>query len=463
MDEAVVVINFEGWRRDKEILAKLMEWEIDTIIIDEAHNLKSTTSAAFKNVKALVTCDNVCGRCSGHIRGLYDPEALKGNPSKKIPRPCPSCGWKIGERKRVEKSNPLEDLLVTRSVKRLCLTTGTPILNSPLDLFALLHLLDPVLFSTRTRFETAFLTSNHHSGKWEWRPGALQSLKPLIEGRFIARTREDAGIKLPPQNQHVIRVELNQAEYPLQYRTIQQISEAAHVQLDSGASMTIMHLIALITRKRQANVWPGGIEIRDLDKESPTFGEVIFSVGDEVRESVKMDALMENALRFHDEGHRQVVFSQFSTALDELETRLSDAGLRVAKLTGKTSPKMREQIKSNFYAAKGEEPRWDVLLCNYKAGGTGLNLTAATKTHILDEEWNPGKRDQAYGRNNRMGQTRETEVYIYRIPGTIDTWMSNLIRFKERIIEGFEDTMQGEQEESMMESLKKMLQDGEVL
>ena len=221
--------------------------------------------------------------------------------------------------------------------------------------------------------------------------------------------------------------------------------------------MTIMHLIALITRKRQANVWPAGIELRDSE------GNVVFSVGEEVRESCKIDVALDQILQIHNEGRRQVVFSQFTTALQGFKEVLEEAGLRVALLTGATPRKQRDEIKNNFYLAKGEEPRWDIVLCNYKTGGTGLNLTAATATHIIDEEWNPGKRDQAYARTDRIGQELENDVYIYRIPASIDTWMSNTIHRKEQMVSAFQDTMGDEGVEMSAESLSEAMRTGEIL
>jgi SNF2 family DNA or RNA helicase len=249
---------------------------------------------------------------------------------------------------------------------------------------------------------------------------------------------------------------LDKQEYPLQHRTITQLSKAASILLDSGQRMTVMHLIALVTRKRQANVWPGGIEMKDDD------GNVVFSVGDEVQESVKMDAVTENIAKFHKEGHRQVVFSQFKTALAEMERRLKGLGYRVVRLDGDTPEALRAEIKTNFYRAKEETPKWDILLANYKTGGVGLNLTSITKTHILDEEWNPGKRDQAYARSARMGQLEETDVYVYRIPGTIDTWMSNTIYRKEKLISEFTDVVL-EKEEDIMTNLMDAIESGEIL
>ncbi len=447
--DAVVVVNFEIWRKDKDLLAKLMSWQIDTMIVDEAHNLKNTGTSNFKYIEMLVKVDNVCPKCKGPLKGLHDAD-------KKL-KPCPSCGWRKGELTPVRYSYKLDEWLSSKSMKNVCFTTGTPILNSPMDIYALLHLCDPMLFARKSQFLQSFCIQNHHSGKIEFRDGQLDNLKPLIAGRFIARTREDAGIVLPAQRKHIVRVDMDRELYPKQHKIVRQLSERAQIMLDSGESMTIMHLIALITRKRQANVWPAGIELKNAE------GDVVFSVGEEVRESCKIDVALDQILQIHNEGRRQVVFSQFTTALQGFKDVLEEAGLRVALLTGATPRKQRDEIKNNFYLAKNEEPKWDIVLCNYKTGGTGLNLTSATATHIIDEEWNPGKRDQAYARTDRIGQELENDVYIYRIPASIDTWMSNTIHRKEQMVSAFNDTMGDEVVEMSAESLSEAMRTGEVL
>jgi len=448
-EEACVVVNYEIWRKDKDLLAKFMDWQTDTIIVDEAHNLKNTATSNFRYIEMLMKIDNVCPKCKQHIKGLYGDD-------KKL-KPCWSCGWKKGELTPVRYAYKLDEWLSSKSVKNVCFTTGTPILNSPMDIYALLHLCDPMLFARKSQFLQTFCTQNYASGKFEFRAGQLDNLRPLISGRFIARTREDAGIVLPVQRKHVVRVDLDPEVYKDQYKIVRQLSERAQIMLDSGESMTIMHLISLITRKRQANVWPAGIELKNAE------GEVIFSVGQEVKESVKLDVALEQILAIHAEGRRQVVFSQFSTALVGFSEILKANGLRVALLTGATPRKERQEIKDNFYEAKKEEPKWDIILCNYKTGGTGLNLTSATATHIVDEEWNPGKRDQAYARTDRIGQTLENDVYIYRIPASIDTWMSNTIHRKEQMVSAFQDTMTDEGVDMTFESLSEAMRTGEVL
>lgn len=453
-DEMVLVCNFEIWRRDRALLARMVGWMPDTVIVDEAHNMKNTASANYDYVRTLVLADNTCARCGGHIYGLRD--------DNRKPKPCPTCGWKTKEDPGYEYASQTDEILATKSVKHFLGTTGTPILNEPGDLFPLLHLCEPKLFKYKTTFYDTYCTLNPFNNKYDFADGALDNLKPLIKSRFLARGYKDAGVELPKNRVHVIPVELDRKKYPKQAKVIDQITKFAMIQLESGQTMTIMHLIAIMTRKRQANVWPGGIEIRETNKDSRDYGKVLFSVGSEVRESAKMDALIENVLEKRKGGHRQVVFSQFRTALAELEDRLQRKGISVVRFDGSTPEKRRQEIKNNFYAAKGEAPKWEVVLAHYKTGGTGLNLTGATVTHILDEEWNPGKRDQGYRRTYRMGQTEETEVFVYRIPGSIDSWLSNIIHRKEQIVNGFNGILSDDTDIDSR-SLLQAMKDGEIL
>jgi SNF2 family DNA or RNA helicase len=453
-DEGIIVVNYEIWRQDKDVLAKLMGWQPDTMAADEAHVMKNIRTAFFRDVFMLTMVDNLCPECGGLLKGLYEP-GPRG--TRKVPRPCESCGWRIGDPESRRYANPLEHELRTKSVKHVMLTTGTPILNSPEDLFPLLHFCDPILFPNAKEFLAVYCTHNYHSGKWEFRGGALKHLKPLISGRFLQRTKEDVGIELPARRVHVVAVDLDETTHPLQYRTIRQLTKAAMILLESGQKAVMMHLITLIMRKRQANVWPGGIEIKDNE------GNVIFSVGEEVQESAKLDAALEILRWAEAQGRRTVVFSQFKTALAELERRVDAAGIRVTRLDGDTPKRLRDQIKSNFYRALGETPKWDAVLANYATGGVGLNLTSCTVTIILDEEWNPGKRDQAYDRTHRIGQEEESDVFVLRMPRTIDVWMANTIHRKEQLVDGFTGTMKGSETELTAEALAAAIESGEVL
>ena len=148
-----------------------------------------------------------------------------------------------------------------------------------------------------------------------------------------------------------------------------------------------------------------------------------------------MDSILEHAVEHSDE--RQVVFSQFSTALVELEQRFIEAGFTAVRLDGSTPKGVRTKVKSNFYRAKEEKPLWDIVLVNYKTGGAGLNLTSCTVTHLLDSEWNPGNEDQALHRTYRIGQEEETTVYRYLTPKTIDIRLEAIKRRKRKLVDAF--------------------------
>jgi SNF2 family DNA or RNA helicase len=221
------------------------------------------------------------------------------------------------------------------------------------------------------------------------------------------------------------------------------------VILDNGESAEIPAMIAVITRLRQAACFPAGIEMKitqkmfDMDPRFPV-GHVYFRAPLDTP-SIKLDMAEDKLEREVKAGHRSVVFSQFKTALADLEKRLTKRGLRVARFDGDTKQNTRIDIKRDFLrSATGESPdnyKYDVVLVNYKTGGVGLNFTDATYMLCLDEEWNPGKNTQAWARICRIGQTEETRVDIMRIEKSIDMWMKTLNEMKQAIINGFEQVI----------------------
>lgn len=447
MESAILVVNYEMFRRDTDSLVKVLAWQADTMIVDEAHNMKAVKTANFKIVQRLFFTDNTCESCGGLILGLS--------------KPCKRCNhiqYLSGLTASQKRELTLSEWLANKSVQNTLLLTGTPLLNSPVDLYPLFHLTQPTLFPTLEGFKKTFLKPSHAEGtrKLVFKRDGLEQLMPYIKDFYLARKLEDVGERtevdgmsgirlpngqfLPDQHERIVRVDIDPERYPLQLRTIKQVSEQARLVLSSGETHTLMHMISIILRKRQANVWPGGIEIKD-----PNTGNLILKVGSEVQESAKMDECLEQILAYHEHGHRQVVFSQFRTALEEFEKRVRAAGLRVARFDGSTPRALRDEIKSNFYRAKNEPAKWDVVLVHYRTGGAGVNLTAATITHVLDEEWNDGKKQQGYGRTHRIGQTESTEVLVYRIPNSIDTFMANLIRMKAKLSNDLRNRLTNEQ------------------
>jgi len=262
-------------------------------------------------------------------------------------------------------------------------------------------------------------------------------------------------VEIPKQSIQVHELEMDPELYPKQWEAYQILKKKSSLIVDdmlaedeNKAAMPVLYMIALITRLRQMSVWPAGIEFRH-----PKTKELLFKT--DVTESVKLDYIIDregNGLApqlINDEQERVVLFSQFKQPLIELERRLLAAGISVVRYDGDTPSDLRQRIQIDFdrkYQSEGKPHRWDIVLGHYKTGGTGINLNAATQMIILDEEWNPGKEDQAYGRIDRMGQNEETTVHVLRNTGTIDEWMANLIAQKREMIEGFETQVDLQQE-----------------
>ena len=132
--------------------------------------------------------------------------------------------------------------------------------------------------------------------------------------------------------------------------------------------------------------------------------------------AAKLDAFLELARELRDGGHRALVFSQFTDFLAIVRDRLAEEGFDHLYLDGSTPAKERERLVGAFQRGDGG----DLFLVSLKAGGTGLNLTAADYVVLLDPWWNPAVEDQAADRAHRIGQTRPVTVYRLVAAGTVE-------------------------------------------
>jgi SNF2 family DNA or RNA helicase len=434
-EQFVIVVNYSSWRKDKTLIPDLINLRFDTIVMDEAHEMKNTSTSAYRGVREIVLAENCCPRCSGEVKR----QATEDNWDSFLK--CTACAWD-------SLSDPDWEFGDRCSAKMVTPMSGTVILNKPQDLFALLSLVDPVNFRQVKDFLRVYCMQDMYTGKWRFKPGGLDTLKHKLSGRYIARE----GVKTPGQKIYTHDLVMDPSLYPDQWKVITQLSKHAQILLDSGKKMNILATIALITRKRQANVWPAGIQLKDEE------GNVVFNVGEEVTESIKIDKCVQYSEgewqgllpEFTEEGDmdlgsRVVVFSQFKGPLKELERRCALAGIKAVRFDGDTPDSVRDQVKLDFdrkYCEaegynNGNGPKWQVLLANYKTGGVGLNFTSATEMIELDQEWNPGKEDQARGRIDRMGQVEHTNVHVINVERTIDAWMNALNDEKASLIDGF--------------------------
>lgn len=389
--EFTVVTNYESLWKDSSWLGHI-EW--DVMLIDEAHNIKNDQGLTFGALDAF-------------------------------------------------------------TYKNCVPITATSILNSPKDMFTSLHLIDPETFDDSYYFLNAYC-EQLDNGKWVFKPGGEKALMHNMKGRIIKRTFEEAGVYLPKQTVQEVLIPVNRVPEE-QFTIMSQIKNYAEIELETGEHTSINAMIAVITRERQAAVYPAGIEIKVTEKmlldnpALPPVGTVIFKVPDNIP-SIKLDMAEDKLERVVKSGKRCVVFSQFKTALTDLERRLNARGIRVVRFDGDTNKATRLEVKRDFLRpASGErksEYKYEVVLANYKTGGVGLNFTDATYMLCLDEEWNPAKNRQAWARIHRLGQSEETTVDILRIEKAIDMWMKTLNEQKQAIVEGFESEI------NMIESLK---------
>lgn len=429
-NNVIVFVNYEALR-DAGVIEHLKSIRFDTIIADEAHKMKNSASLAFKSMKRLVYDVNICPQCT---EGREFAEDEKGTTFL-----CKACGF-LFEPKHVSREYGC-------SVQRVWPMTGTPILNSPEELFTLLYLIDKDMFSSESAFLNAYCVKQ--GNRWRFTVGGEKALMEKIATFFLRRTPDMAGVTFPEQTETFYELELKESEYPQQYAFYKLLKERALMELAEGKIVGVINAMALLTRLRQAIVYPYGIVTRD-----PETGDIVDRC--DITESVKMDWSqdMVKSIMNEDDTNACIVFSQFKPGLRELARRFNNMGIRAVVMDGDTAKHTRDAIKADFDSKvtdiESPNRRWDVVLANYKVGGAGLNLTRANHTIILDEEWNPGMIDQAYGRNNRLDSKRPSYVHVPQVKATVDRRLRSIIMSKADMLEGFE----GEAEQrSAVESL----------
>lgn len=424
-EDFVLVVSYSTWRIDLGIVEQILKLSPDMVIADEAHYVKSRETKAFRGLRRLANGNIRCTTC-GAMKPPYEPG--------KVFVCCNEPNYEY-------------------EVSNLILMTGTPLVNKPQDLFSLLTIIEPERYQEERKFLDAYCRQDPWTQKWYFRDGGLDVLIKHLSSKFVARTREDAGIVLPPQDVIVHEYDFDEKKYPKQAEVIRNLREKAILVLDKkddfGQAMVLpqQYVLQLITRQRQAMCWPDGIQFLD-----PESGAVLYRA-DAGGESMKADIvedlikeITENGERDENGvwiGERVVVFSQFKPNLEELKRRLRAAGIEAETFNGDTPNYIRDRIKEDVDrdATDPKKAKYQVILAHYKVGGVGLNMTGVTNMIVMDEYWNPAGRDQAYARIDRMGQTEDTKVHVIRINKSIDTWMAQLIEEKEEMINGFESQM----------------------
>jgi len=270
--------------------------------------------------------------------------------------------------------------------------TGTPLENSLMDLWSLLSLTAPGLYPRPDVFTKTY-RKPIESGE---RPELLDLLRRRIRPLMLRRTKEQVALDLPPKQIQVLPLEPHPVHRHIYDRHLQRERQRVLGLLEDPESNRVAILTAL-TRLRQLALDPALVDPAHADKATPA----------------KVDFLVDQLRELAAEGHRALVFSQFTGFLRGVEAALARAGLHTAYLDGST--KDRQAVVDDF--RQGDAV---AFLISLKAGGFGLTLTEADYVFVLDPWWNPAAEAQAIDRAHRIGQSRPVTVYRLVSAGTIE-------------------------------------------
>ena len=269
----------------------------------------------------------------------------------------------------------------------LCLT-GTPLENHLGELWALMDVALPGLLGGQQAFRQRFRLPIEEHGDRERQQLLARRVAPFL----LRRTKAEVAAELPPKTELVQYVELEGQQRAL-YESIRVSMHKRIRQLVAKQGMARSHIQFLdaLLKLRQACIDPRLVK---LDKAAG------------IRDSAKLAWLRETLPQLLEEGRKLLVFSQFTEVLGLVELELKTLKVTYVKLTGQT--RKRQQAIDSFQ--NGEVP---VFLISLKAGGSGLNLTAADVVIHLDPWWNPAVEAQASDRAHRIGQDKP--VFVYKL------------------------------------------------
>jgi SNF2 family DNA or RNA helicase len=284
--------------------------------------------------------------------------------------------------------------------------TGTPIENSLMELWSIFDFIMPGYLFDEKRF------SVRYHKRLNEEPEVLQELNKLIKPFILRRRKKDVLKELPEKIEKKLIVELNDEQkkiYGIYAKHVMDLIEDK-VKHDEFKNSKI-EILSYITKLRQLCLDPSII------------------VNEYTGGSGKIEALVELLHQSTEEGHRILVFSQFTSVLMNIGKRISEEGISYSYLDGSIPSEKRMNLVKDFN--EGEN---SVFLISLKAGGTGLNLTSADIVIHFDPWWNPAVEDQATDRAHRIGQENVVEVIKIIAKGTIEEKVLSLQEEKKKLI-----------------------------
>lgn len=284
--------------------------------------------------------------------------------------------------------------------------TGTPLENHLGELWNLFRFINPGLLGTSDQFNLRFAGPIERTQDKYAEAGARLRLRRLIQPFILRRTKTQVLAELPPRTEIVLPVELTQEETAL-YESLRRDAIEKLAALEAPEGQKSIQILAEMMKLRRACCNPSLVapELGLQSSKLTVFGRLL-------------DDLLENR-------HKVLVFSQFVDHLTLIRKHLDARGIAYQYLDGATPMQERKKRVDAFQAGQG-----DVFLISLKAGGVGINLTAADYVIHMDPWWNPAVEDQASDRAHRMGQQRPVTIYRLVARHTIEEGIVELHKHK---------------------------------
>lgn len=324
-------------------------------------------------------------------------------------------------------SQNYKSIVSIKSKHKLALT-GTPIENGIADLWAICSFIMPNYLSTYNYFMHFF----------EWpivydnSVLKLNVLRKITSPFIIRRLKADVLESLPPKLEEIISIEMNEEQADI----YQQYTSKYKAILDDNENITKLELLTMIIRLRQVAIDP-----RLLDEHNVA--------------GTKIKTIVNLTKQIVASGEKVIIFSQFLTYIEFLVDEFDKAGIKTLLFTGQTSQEQRQLAIDEF----NNNDEYQVILITLRAGGTGLNLTAANNVILADPWWNKSVENQATDRAHRLGQTKTVNVYRIITANSIEYKIMRIQDSKSSISASILDPESNELDQLSIEELKQLIKE----
>lgn len=302
--------------------------------------------------------------------------------------------------------------LTARAMRKLksghrLVMTGTPIENSAIELWSQFAFLNPGMLGSLSKFKERFARPIEKRGDRD----AASRLRRMIFPFILRRSKDQVARELPPRQQKTIFCEMTPKQAAIYNEWRDKYRKQILEQVDrEGIHRVRINILAAMTRLRQISCHPALVN-------SPTKAD-----------SGKLDLMLDNLLEILGEKHKVLIFSQFVEMLQIIKKELVKKKVRFSYLDGRS--RNRDRIVAEFQKKKSIP----VFLISLKAGGFGLNLTAADYVLHIDPWWNPAVERQASDRVHRIGQTRPVFIYKFISKNSIEEKILALQQAKQQLV-----------------------------